>query len=316
MTPKVFRFENQGGGVQIELDMERTRLLVYESSGVQRKIISNILDTAGYLPHMVASGEEALAEAASGEYSIFISSLEHSDISGLELFWRIKADPQTRNMFTIAVTAHDDKRAFVEALDSGADDFLRKPVAEPELKARLRVANRTVQLQNDLLNLALTDVLTGIANRRAFMDRLNAEVARAIRHSTALCVAMVDIDHFKKVNDTYGHATGDIVIKTIAETLSDGLREVDTVGRLGGEEFATILPDSRLEDGMKTCDRLRQSIEDCVMQTEEDAALQVTASLGLVEYARSDQSADTLLSLADEALYKSKEGGRNRVTAS
>ncbi len=301
--------------MQIEQNMARTRLLVYESSGVQRKIISNILDNAGYLPHLATSGEEALAEAASGDYSVFISSLEHSDISGLELFWRIKSDEQTRNIFTIAVTAHDDKRAFVEALDSGADDFLRKPVAEPELKARLRVANRTVQLQQNLLNLALTDALTGIPNRRAFMDRLNAEVARAVRHSSALCVAMVDIDHFKKVNDTYGHATGDIVIKAIAETLSSGLREVDTVGRLGGEEFAIMLPDCKREDAMKTCDRLRQSIEDCVMQTEEGKPLQVTASMGLVEFAKSDQTADMLLSLADEALYTSKESGRNRVTS-
>ncbi len=300
--------------MQIEQDMERTRLLVYESSGVQRKIIRSILDNAGYLPHMATSGEEALAEAASGDYSIFISSLEHSGLSGLELFWRIKSDPQTRNMFTIAVTAHDDKRAFVEALDSGADDFLRKPVAEPELKARLRVADRTVQLQKDLLCLAMTDVLTGIPNRRAFMDRLRAEVARAVRHSTALCVAMVDIDHFKSVNDTYGHATGDVVIRSVANALSDAVRDSDIVGRLGGEEFAVILPDSRLEDATQTCERLRQSIENTTVSTDEGKPLSVTASLGLVEYTKSDQTADTLLNLADEALYESKQNGRNRLT--
>jgi diguanylate cyclase (GGDEF)-like protein len=300
--------------VQIEQNADRTRLLVYESSGVQRKIIGKILSDAGYLPHMATSGEEALAEAADGQYNIFISSLEHPDISGFELFWRIKSDAQTRNMFTIAVTAHDDKKAFVEALDSGADDFLRKPVAEPELKARLRVADRTVQLQTDLLSLAMTDVLTGISNRRAFMERLGAEVPRAERHNTALCIAMVDIDHFKKINDNFGHATGDIVIKAIADTLAGGLRDVDIVGRLGGEEFAVTLPDCCLEDATKTCERLRQTIEGTVMKSEDGETLQVTVSMGLVEYTEINQTADRLLSLADEALYQSKNNGRNSVT--
>ncbi len=289
-----------------------TELLVYESSVAQRRILSSILSDADYRPTLVSSSEEALREIETGRYGVFISNLEHADVPGLELFWNLKANPNTKSIYTIAITASEGNRALIAALDSGADDFLRKPFDMAELKARLRVATRSVQMQQDLSRLALTDALTGIANRRAFLDQLNREIACSERTGRALCVAMVDIDHFKRVNDTYGHGTGDKVIRKTADRMVNHLRANDRVGRLGGEEFGIILPDTMPDDAMPALNRLREDIGASSMRTETDEALQVTVSMGLAVH-RGMETADAVLSRADEALYEAKETGRNRV---
>lgn len=293
---------------------EDVQVLVYESSTVQRRILQSTLDDAGYMTHFVQSADEALHEADTGAYGIFISNIEHKDLSGLELFWHLKAEEETCGVYCIAVTADGQKKAVVEALDSGADDLLRKPYDEMELRARLRAAGRTVQLQRKLRQLALTDALTGIANRRAFMERLEGEVARMKRHGGALSVIMLDIDHFKRVNDTYGHAAGDVVIRETVATMSGRIRQSDFAGRLGGEEFAVLLPETEAKSAAVQAEHLRKALEDKTIQIAESDDLRVTISLGVAQWTTQDKSADYLLARADAALYQSKETGRNRVT--
>ena len=290
------------------------QVLVYESSSVQRRILKSSLKEAGHAAHFVQSAREALEAARSNDFGIFISNIEHKDLSGLELFWDLKAEEETCGIYCIAVTAAGESRALVEALDSGADDILRKPYDEMELSARLRAASRTVQLQQKLTRLALTDALTGVANRRAFMERLDGEVARAKRHGGTLSVVMLDIDHFKRVNDTYGHAAGDIVICKTVDQISTGIRQSDLVGRLGGEEFAVFLPETDAKSAAVLAEHMRKALDECTISVAQDCDLHVNASLGVAEWTPRDTSAHELLCRADEALYHSKETGRNRVT--
>ncbi len=293
---------------------DEIKVLVYESSTVQRHILETMLKKAGHVAQLVQSAEEALREARTGEYGIFISNIEHKDISALELFWHLKADEETCGVYCIAVTAGEGKRTVAEALDSGADDFLRKPYEAMELIARVRAASRTVQLQRKLTRLALTDALTGIANRRAFMERLDAEVMRAHRHGGTLSVIMLDIDHFKRVNDTYGHAAGDVVIRDTVARMGNGVRKSDLLGRLGGEEFAVFLPETGMDNAAVLADHLRRDVDKEEFPIAEGCALHVTVSLGVAEWNAGDKSAEDILNRADLALYRSKETGRNRVS--
>lgn len=298
---------------------DEVRVLVYESSPVQRRILEAMLKLAGYSIHSVYTSDDALREVRTGAYGIFISNIEHNDMSGLELFWHLKADEDTSStycpgIYCIAVTAGEKSRTVAEALDSGADDFIRKPYEEVELNARVRAASRTVQLQRKLTRLALTDALTGIANRRAFMDRLEAEVSRARRHGNALSVIMADIDHFKRVNDTHGHGAGDVVICDTVARMGTRIRRSDMLGRLGGEEFAVLLPETDAPAAMALAEQLRRAVDAETFQVAEGCALPVSISLGVAQWTADDKSAEELLSRADQALYQSKETGRNRVS--
>ncbi|PCJ68850.1 MAG: diguanylate cyclase response regulator [Rhodobiaceae bacterium] len=293
---------------------DEVRVLVYESSNVQRRILEAMLKLAGYVYHSVFTADDALREARSGAYGIFISNIEHSDLSGLELFWHLKADDNALGIYCIAVTAGERIQTVAEALDSGADDFIRKPYEELELNARVRAASRTVLLQQKLTRLALTDALTGVANRRAFMERLGAEVSRAHRHGNTLSVIMADIDHFKRVNDTYGHAAGDVVICDTVTRMGTGTRQSDLLGRLGGEEFAVLLPETDAKAAMALAEKMRKAVDAETFQVADGCALPVSISLGVAQWTDDDKSAEDLLSRADHALYLSKEAGRNRVS--
>lgn len=287
-------------------------LLVYESSVAQRRILETTLAGADYATRFVSSSDEAQRELETGRYGVFISNLEHADVPGLEMFWNLKADPATKSIYTIAITASEGNKALIAALDSGADDFLRKPFDDAELKARLRVAIRSVQMQQDLSRLALTDALTGIANRRAILDQLRREIASRNRTGRALTVVMLDIDHFKRVNDTYGHGVGDQVIKETANLMVSHLRANDRVGRLGGEEFGIILPDTTAENAMLTLERLGRKQAALAFHSETGETFHATISIGVAEHQRAED-ADAVLSRADAALYEAKETGRNRV---
>lgn len=162
---------------------------------------------------------------------------------------------------------------------------------------------------------AHTDSLTGLANRRHFLALAEVELARALRYGKALSLFMLDVDHFKAVNDTHGHNTGDIVLQSLAEKVTQTLRKVDAVGRLGGEEFAAILPESNLDEARVVAERLRAVIASTTMQTENGAPVTITVSIGVATLAGDSDSIDTLLKRADDALYLAKKSGRNQVRA-
>ena len=161
--------------------------------------------------------------------------------------------------------------------------------------------------------LAATDPLTGLANRREFMARGEAEFARSRRYPGHCCVLMMDIDHFKRVNDTFGHGVGDDVIRSVAETIVDVFRIVDVVGRIGGEEFAVLMPETAPNGALTAAERLRAAVQLCRIATPDGKTLKVTISIGVAHSTRRDETVSRLLGQADKALYDAKNGGRNRV---
>ena len=167
-------------------------------------------------------------------------------------------------------------------------------------------------LEEELKRQARIDYLTGVANRGHFMDQAEQELARAVRYSNDLSIFMMDIDHFKQVNDRYGHKIGDSVLKKLAQVCLNTLRTVDILGRIGGEEFAILLPETNMAEALEVAERLRQEIASSRLPLEEGLPVQFTVSIGVSSLATSDDNIDVLLNAADKALYKAKEAGRNQ----
>jgi two-component system cell cycle response regulator len=221
--------------------------------------------------------------------------------------------------YILLLTAKDAKESVVEGLESGADDYLTKPFNPQELKARIRVGLRLLELEDNLVQAreamrfkATHDTLTGVWNRGAILESLDREVWRSRREGLSLGVLIGDLDHFKSVNDTYGHLAGDAVLREVSKRLQTGVRPYDAVGRYGGEEFLILLPGCNGSDTREKAERLREAIlqEPVVTST---GTLNVTMSIGAV--ATADWPTDTanqILQMADLALYRAKEEGRNR----
>ena len=199
----------------------------------------------------------------------------------------------------------------VRGLDLGAVDYITKPFDDFELKARVRAAIRTKQLQDLLIEHAHIDPLTGLPNRRALMDRLQMEWARMQRYGGELSFIMADIDYFKRVNDTYGHSIGDKVLQEVAKTIARQCRESDLPARYGGEEFAVVVPNEAVSGAVQLADRCRQEIEKVNLPAKGDP-IRPTVSFGVAD-AAGVPSAELLVDRADQALYPAKTAGRNRV---
>jgi diguanylate cyclase (GGDEF)-like protein len=221
----------------------------------------------------------------------------------------------------IILTAEDDLDRKAEILERGASDYVTKPFHEKELLARVRIHTKLKLLQDELREknvlletLSVTDVLTGLANRRRLMTRLEEEVARARRYKTPLAVVMIDIDHFKQVNDVHGHAMGDEVLRNIGAMLKAGVRTTDLAARYGGEELTLVLPHTDIPAATLVAENLREKFAEFEHRLD-GIALKKTVSMGVT--ARDGQgdvpSAEDLLKHADEALYRAKQNGRNRV---
>jgi diguanylate cyclase (GGDEF)-like protein len=238
-----------------------------------------------------------------------ITSLEVRPLSGLELCWsaRLLAE-SSRPLSIIAMSSARNARNLAEALDSGADDFIDKPPGAEELQARLRAAERLTTLQGELIRLAETDPLTGLLNRRAFLHRTR-EAAQRTGSFGHLCAVLLDIDHFKRINDEHGHDVGDAAIKAVA-----GLLEAEGIaGRLGGEEFAVALPGQRLADAETIAARLRLKASDLLIRSPK-GPVRLTCSFGVSEWSEGE-TVEGLLKRADIALYEAKTTGRNRVVS-
>jgi two-component system, cell cycle response regulator len=300
--------------------------LIVDDDRSTRMILSNELLAAGYRPVEARSGAEAVAALAADRYRIVLTDWLMPDVDGLELCRRIRRDPALSGTYVIMITINSDKPRLITAFEAGVDDFLPKPIEPGVLMARMRAACRTVDLQDALLSrnaelesanrrlqeLATTDELTGLANRRHGIARLGEHWNDATRHGQPLAVALVDIDHFKKLNDTYGHAIGDRVLTDVAEVLRCSCRSGDTVCRYGGEEFLCVLPETGAADAAELADRLRDAIARH-RTTEGPLSLAVSASIGLAVSAPTHRAGSDLVRAADDALYAAKEGGRNAV---
>jgi diguanylate cyclase (GGDEF)-like protein len=244
------------------------------------------------------------------------------DMDGVMLAQELKARPEFKTRFVIMLTGEDDQADKVEGLDLGADDYVTKPFQYPELLARIRAGKRIVDLQKELLEtnkrlerLSITDGLTNLFNHRKFQDELARAFEESARYARPLSLAIVDLDFFKKVNDTYGHAVGDEVLKAVSRLFQESIRSTDLAARYGGEEFAVMMPETDVHDAMTFAEKIRKLIESTPLQTQA-GQVPVTVSIGVAAVPHPKiHAAKELIVAADNALYRAKNGGRNQVQA-
>jgi two-component system cell cycle response regulator len=230
---------------------------------------------------------------------------------------KLHAEPYT---YILLLTAKDAKESVVEGLESGADDYLTKPFHPQELRARIRVGMRLLELEDNLVQAreamrfkATHDALTGVWNRGAILETLDREISRARREGSSLGILIADLDHFKTVNDTYGHHAGDCVLREVSKRMQSDVRPYDAVGRYGGEEFLVLLPGCKTLETHDKGERLRTTIAQLPIETES-GMLSVTMSIGAIASADwPTESANQILQMADSALYRAKGEGRNRT---
>jgi diguanylate cyclase (GGDEF)-like protein len=294
---------------------ERPLVLVGEDSLVVREVLRWHLESHGFEIVETADGSEALRLAAERPPSVILLGVELGGIDGFEALARLKSDPTLADTPVLFITGHTDTRDLVDGLQLGAHDYLRKPFEPAEVIARVRAAARMKALQDELRQrnaelhrISRTDPLTALGNRRHLDEQLRSARTSARRHGTALSVAIIDVDQFKKVNDTYGHASGDDVLCEVARRLAAVAREEDVVGRWGGEEFLVILPYCDIDSSFAIGERFREAIADQRIPTADRDLIPVTVSIGC---ATGDDA--QVVERADIALYAAKERGRNRT---
>jgi len=252
--------------------------------------------------------EAALRWCENAHPILIILDYEMPGIDGAQFVTRLRATERGGIIPVVIVTAHTDRATLLKVFNAGANDFIRKPVDEIELTVRVRSMAQLGQATRQIAALANTDELTGFKTRRRFLTRLHEEMTRSRRYAMPLSLVVFDLDHFKRINDSGGHAAGDEVLREIGRRTRGFLREVDFAGRLGGEEFGWALPSISLANAVTAANRLRRLIE--VEPFLENRA--VTASFGVATLEATDDPS-TLLNRADQNMYLAKNAGRNQV---
>jgi two-component system chemotaxis response regulator CheY len=300
----------------------RPRVLVVDDDPLSRRILEQVLVSAGYEVESAADGQEALAKIRAHRPDVVVTDWQMPRMDGLTLCRILKATEETRFTHVVMLSARGETEAKVTGLETGADDYLVKPIEPVELKARVKVGLRLqralfdLAAKNEILEkLALTDALTGLANRRAFLEALDAEVARVARHGRPASLLFLDLDNFKRVNDGHGHAAGDEVLSGFSQVLKRSCRRGDLAARIGGEEFAVLLPTTGRIPAALVAERIRRATE--AHPLGRTSAVGVTVSIGVAstEELPEPREAAELLRRADAALYRAKAEGRNRVAA-
>ncbi|PYQ19438.1 MAG: diguanylate cyclase response regulator [Acidobacteria bacterium] len=297
------------------------KILLAEDARFARHLLQGALAGWGYEVILAEDGEQAW-QALQGSEAPSIALLDWvmPGLDGLEVCRRVRQAGREPYVYIILLTGRDRPQDVVEGLAAGADDYLRKPFDNLELEARIRTGRRIVELQVELIaarealrEQATTDPLTGLANRRTILETLGKELERSRRSAAACSMIFLDFDHFKQINDTYGHAGGDSVLRQAAAAMRAILRPYDLLGRYGGEEFVAVLPGCDAAGARAAAERLRERIAATAIPVGK-TSLRVTCSLGVaVADARTGWERDGVLSAADAALYRAKRAGRDRV---
>jgi two-component system chemotaxis response regulator CheY len=296
------------------------KVMIVDDEPISRRILEDFLIECGYEVLSTSDGMEALEIIRSPDAPrLVISDWMMPKMNGVELCEKIRGMEKDQYTYFILLTTKAEKGDIIKGLESGADDFIVKPFDREELKYRVKIGERIINLEQRIMQLANTDYLTGVLNRRAFMERMEEEANRSIRNEEEMSIIITDIDHFKKVNDTFGHQVGDLVLQRFADRISMASRSYDFVGRFGGEEFIIGLPQTSLEQSWHAAERMRKDIENMESPLPDDPQIHVriTASFGVASsLMKSREGVDSIIKLADEALYRAKAEGRNRVCRS
>lgn len=300
-------------------------ILVVDDITRNLQVLGDMLEQVGYEVTFATDGQQALERAKVAEPDLILLDLMMPKMNGLEVCQKLKDDKKLCEIPVIFLTASEEKEHLIEAFKQGAVDYLTKPFYAPELLARVRVHLELKYTKDELKKksaafekLAITDPLTEIFNRRYLMSISEIEYQKAVNYNSFFSIIMLDIDHFKKINDTYGHIVGDQVLKIMTQKVQSLLRERDSLGRFGGEEFAIILPMADLKIALKIAERLRQAIADFYIpiydsNSSSNLKIKITISLGVTTYHIDDNKLDEMWIRTDNALYQAKAKGRNQV---
>jgi diguanylate cyclase (GGDEF)-like protein len=306
--------------------MPKGNILYVEDSKTQGSLTKEFLEKNGYEVTWLIEGKSVFRTATTRPFDVILLDRVLPDMDGSEICRQLKHAEDTKGVPVIMLSAKSTTAEKVQGLDAGADDYLPKPYDETELVARIYAALRTKRLQDELRRkndemkemltkverLSITDTLTGLFNRRRFETVLESEFNKASRYKTPLSCVMIDIDHFKAVNDTYGHAVGDTVIRDLARIIQDKIRNVDTACRWGGEEFIILAPMTTKSNAIPPARRILQTVSDHAFAGVKDR--NVTVSIGIADLSGSAiDTSDKLIQEADMALYAAKKNGRNRI---
>ncbi len=319
---------------------DQARVLVVDPEPLVQELVRRRLGEAGFETSAAASGGEALAAAGRGAVDVILLSAALPDDDGLNVLARLRAMPALEGVSIALMATQRDAESLMRGLAQGADDYLRKPIDRVELVARVRAlvrlrrhlaelrrkSERLEELNATLERLATHDALTGLANRGSLEARLAEEIDRWWRYRQPLAIVMLDVDHFKRVNDTHGHAAGDAVLRGVAHAVRASVRKVDFVARYGGEELVIVAPSTDGPSALTLAERVRAAVAEAAIEAPgadgSPVTVRVTVSLGVAstEVAPRETPAgfwvSDLLSLADHAMYRAKRAGRNRIEVS
>jgi diguanylate cyclase (GGDEF)-like protein len=307
--------------------------LVVDDDPISLRMVVAGISSAGLFTVQAGNGREAIALFERYQPRVVLLDRMMPEIDGIEVCKTIRSSPWSDSTYVIMLTSRDDMQSALEAFDAGVDDYVAKPFHPSELLARVRVGIRQVRLQralreqvaiasrltselmsanSQLKRIASVDELTGLLNRRGTTERLNQAYSLSRRHGTSLSLAMIDLDDFKHVNDTEGHATGDDVLRGVARVIASVLRESDVAGRLGGDEFVIALPHTDLGQAEICMTRLLAAMSLAPVLTRPGGH-RVTACIGLAQLGDQHDTLDQLVADADKAVYDAKHAGRNRL---
>jgi len=297
------------------------KILIADDSIVSRHLLEATLRKWGYDVAVACDGQQAL-DLLQGDEAPALAILDWMmpGLTGLEVCRRIRQRSREPYIYILLLTSKSQKEDLIEGMEAGADDYITKPFDQHELQVRLRAGKRLADLQAELLSArealreqATRDSLTHIWNRSSILEMLSRELARAERERTPVGVVIVDLDHFKNVNDSHGHLAGDAVLCEAARRMQGAIRHYDSIGRYGGEEFLILLPGCDEQSSFTQAERLRRQIENAEMSLNE-TCLRLTASFGVTCAMPGDPwTPEGLIRKADEALYLAKKLGRNRA---
>ncbi len=301
--------------------MPKHVLIIDDSDTLREQIARTLTDAALFdAIHQAGNGIEAFKLLLATPVDLILCDLEMPRIDGVKLLGMIAGREELRDIPVIMLTGREDRELKIRLLGQGASDYVTKPFDPGELVARVKVHLKIKSLQDELKQsnallrqLSITDPLTGLHNRRSMMEMLGKEIKRAERKGTHLSLIMMDLDHFKRVNDQYGHQSGDAVLHTLARLVAQGMRTYDCAARYGGEEFVLVLPETSHDDALVFAERVRERIQAHAFAGAL-RSLKTTISMGVATYpAPYITTIDDLIREADEALYRAKSAGRNRV---
>ncbi|MFO7890172.1 MAG: diguanylate cyclase [bacterium] len=302
-------------------------ILVVDDEANNRLLLKTYLTSEGYNIDMASNGVDAIKKVNELSPSIIILDVVLPDMDGFHICRKLKSSKNTNFIPVILVTALRGDEERIKGTTAGADDFITKPYNRVELITRVKSLIRIKHLHKSLeqkyheleivkeklKKLAVTDGLTGLFNYRAFKNQIHYEIIRSKRFNLPVSLLMIDIDHFKRYNDTFGHPKGDKVLKQFSELLTVNLREVDTIARYGGEEFAIILPGTNKKASFIVAEKLRKLIEEYDFPLSEKLPdKKLTISIGIASFPIDVEDEENLILSADKALYKAKNTGRNR----